>query len=259
MSTRASLTDSLKQLARGVEENLSSHPRPETLLAYCGGELAPTESAAVEEHITWCRECSDILDDLPQFLSGEVPEADPREKSADWSGLMDQVNRTERSEHRPAVAETSSFWPRSAQLIAAILVLSVGASVFWVANLKGRLNEALEPRPNIPIYDLDPPAAERAGEEALGLELAARNRAVLILNPLGSVPPGAYTVRFVSADGVTVWTSESLEPTEFGNFNLELVGGSLPPGRYRIDVLGPQPDSERLVGSFVFRLLRSSS
>lgn len=263
MSTKVSLTDSLRRLARGVEESLSAHPEPETLLAYRGDELSPRESAAVQEHLAWCRECAATLDDLALFSAGDeswqgdLPEADPQEKAADWARLMDRIDGAKVGDGQEAVAAAQTLWPRSAQLVAAALVLAVGFSVVWIGRLQGRLEQTLDPQPNVPIYDLDPPATERVGEEAPGIELAPGVRAVLILNPAGAVPPGRYELRFLTPEGRTVWSSEELEPTRFGNFNLELVGGSLPPGRYRIEVSGPRPDSEQVVGSFVFRVLPS--
>ena len=263
MNTKASLTDSLKRLARGVEESLSAHPEPETLLAYRDDELSPGQSAAVQEHLNWCRECTAILDDLTWFsagdesLEGEVPKADPQEKAADWAELMDRIDGAKVGDGREAAAAAHTLWPRSAQLVAAVLVLAVGFSVLWIGRLQGRLEQTLDPQPNVPIYDLDPAATERVGEEAPGIALAPGARAVLILNPVGAVPPGRYEVRFLTPEGGTVWSSEELEPTRFGNFNLELVGSSLPPGRYRIEVSGPRPGSEQVVGSFVFRVLQS--
>lgn len=254
MSPRPSLTDTLRSLARSLEEETSAHPQPEVLLAYHREELPATDQEVVEEHLLWCRECRGIVKDLPSFLHGAVPEVEAEEKAADLEELMRWSGEAKPSDDMGKSAAGSYRRFPWLQAIAAILLLSVGASGLWIGQLKGRLQEALEPQPNVPIHDLNPPAADRATAGSPEVELAVGERAVLILNPRGDLRPGSYEARFLDPDGRLVWSSPELKPSRFGNFSLELVGGYLPSGRYRVELVGPRPDSDQRIGIFTLRL-----
>jgi hypothetical protein len=253
MTDEASWEDTLKRLARSVDENLAVHPDPEAFLAHRRGELPAAEVEALEEHLAWCRDCAGIWRDLPQFLEGDAEPFDPEEKAADWRALQAQLETAAPpADEEPPPAARPASRSRLAAGLAAALALAVGGSALWIANLSQRLEDDRRPRPNVAIHDLSPPAAVRAGEEP-PLSIRLDRNAVLVLNVSAELEDRAYEARILDGEGEPVWTIDGLEPGRFGNFTLELPAGSLDPGLYRIVVQGGE--GEPAVGEYAVRVV----
>ena len=236
MRDEPSSDDTLRRLARSVETNLSTHPEPEAFLAHRRGELAALEEDALEEHLAWCRDCAAIWRDLPRFLDGEAEPFDPEEKAADWRALQERLEtEAPAAEEEPSAHTRLPSRGRLASGLAAALAVALGGAALWIVQLSDRLEDSRRPRPNVPIHDLAPPAGERAGEEP-PLAIALDQNAILIFNTRAELEDRPYEARILDENGRVVWTIDGLQPTRYGNFNLELPAGSLEPGRYRIVV-----------------------
>lgn len=230
---KSPLSHTLQLLGRAVEDAMDEHPGPARLLAYHRGELAPEEAAAVQEHLAWCREDAALLLELVETFEEEVEgAADEEEEAAAWQRL-----RRTLPEMPSAAAPTPSshspwFWSVAASL------LVVGFTAGWAVVEHQRRLAGERPRVNVPIQDVAPPASERAaGEAPVEVTLAPEeDRVILILNPSAVPAPGRYRLRILDAGGRPVFATESLQPTRFGNFTLELTRGFLVPGRYRIEI-----------------------
>lgn len=87
------------------------------LVDYADGQLSPSDSSKVGEHLTKCKECRKVLDTL--------------QKSLELAGVIwaDGLAETE-SIRIPAAKTRKIRWPRYAAIAASILVLAT-ASVVW--------------------------------------------------------------------------------------------------------------------------------
>jgi hypothetical protein len=237
----SSFSDLVRLLAQAAERELQAHPDLETLSAYRRGELSAEERAGVEGHLTWCR------DDVAVLLALEDTEVpvdeeavDEAEKAAVWQRLREQIH-----EGRPASIPGEPRlvprpWPVSRSLnwgLAAAAVLAL-AAMGWGLHLRWRLNDALQPRANVILRDLDPPVAERdEAASVVTLEFEPKSgRVVLLLNPSKPLTEPEYEIRILSEDGRRVWNGYGLVPTEFGNFTFELSRGFFSPGSYLIEI-----------------------
>lgn len=253
MRDEPSSDDTLRRLARSVEESLSTHPEPETFLAHRRGELPASEEDALEEHLAWCRDCAAAWRDLPRFLDGEAEPFDPEEKAADWRALQERLEtEAPPADEEPTAEARSPSRGRLASGLAAALAVALGGAALWIGQLSDRLEDSRRPRPNVPIHDLAPAGGERSGEEPL-LAIELDRSAILIFNVRADLEDRLYEARIFDEDGQEVWTIEGLEPTRFGNFNLELPAGSLEPGLYRIVVQAGE--GEPPVGEYAVRVI----
>jgi hypothetical protein len=89
------LDNDTEDLARNDE-----HPSIETLDAYHRASLRPNEAAQIRRHLVLCRECSETLLDLAQFLE-ESPEPSrlwSAELTAAWEEWLRALKEREAAE-----------------------------------------------------------------------------------------------------------------------------------------------------------------
>jgi hypothetical protein len=105
---------------------------------YIDGELKPADRAALDAHLTGCRDCTDALSELRDVVA-RAASLTPRPPGADlWPGIASRI------EAPPAIA---TFRPRAArrvsftvpQFVAASLALAlVSGGGVWILNHGGR-------------------------------------------------------------------------------------------------------------------------
>ncbi|MFP3939780.1 MAG: zf-HC2 domain-containing protein [Thermoanaerobaculia bacterium] len=244
MSDDTRWDEALSRFADAVQSSLPEHPAPELLVARQRGELSAEEAEVLDEHLAWCRECSDLFQGWEELAAGESEPVDPEERAADWAALRRRLADAPPSseddggteESGPSRAGTAVRVPRLAAGLAAALVMVVGAAVLWRAlGPADGARRPGEPQANVPLVDLRPPGTDRSvGEEPTEIRLGASP--VLILNTREPLEERRYRALVYDAGETRVWTVEGLEPTDFGNLTLRLPAGSLAPGRYRIEL-----------------------
>ncbi len=249
------LTAAVKLLATTAESRLTVHPPPEELAAYHRGELEAAQERRLQGHLALCRECTALLIDLTQMLEKKPP-ADGDEWAAAWPAMQRRLADTE-PEPSLELGEPRSFGsPQLAYALAAALFLAVLGLGGWNLALRQALEQQTSPRFNVVIHDLEPQNFARAAQAPTKtLELpAGGERFVLILTPTEKPPSGEIVGRILNQDGRVVWRSRGVEPTDFGNFTLEVSRRFLPAGRYRIELLLRDAEQEEPLDAYEVEL-----
>ena len=119
--------------------NTDTHDcKTERLSDYVDDELSPDAAAAVEEHLTGCRECRGIVHELKAVAARAGALADSPPDRDLWPGIEARIDRGADAprvlEMRPGRRFTFTF----PQLVAASLALMLlSGSMVWLARLGG--------------------------------------------------------------------------------------------------------------------------
>src|SRR5258708_5774068 len=109
----------------------------ERLSEYLDDELAPAERAALDAHLTTCRDCAVTLDELRAVVARAASLRPVPPASDLWPGV--ESNLTQRSNVMPFGRSVRRFSFTLPQLVAAglaLMVLSGGA--VWLSQFGGR-------------------------------------------------------------------------------------------------------------------------
>jgi len=228
--------DTLLELIDASPEPMD-HPSPGQWIAYHRGELAAEEEARFQEHLVRCRDCFDLAAAAAEFAPpDEEPGAGQEvDTAALWRLLRPQLGlppdpppQNVREISSGAPRRPSRWSPLPTTLAASFFVALVGLSA-W--NL--RLQSALAPRANAPIFEIS--AGERA---AAGQELTVpAGPWMFVFHPAEERPVyrlvirDAATARELSSHelrlnrdlALTLYFPEGLRP---GGYRLELSDGS---------------------------------
>jgi hypothetical protein len=259
------LRGSLAQLASETRRRQScAHPRPEDLAAYATGELRAAAAEAVLEHLTVCRPCARLLLGLPAFLAKAAlaPEleatADPETDDA-WRELQDRLRAGPAA---PAAAvsgpdEGSGERPRARPRRQAILALAaclaaclIGFPAWIVTQERSRVPP--------PIVTVNPPermlgATPPAATPAAALRLDAEASALVLYLPAPQAYP-RLRVEIESGDGKTR-SPAAAAPISPQAVLVLLTREQLPPGDYRLRVLGVDSHRRQPLGDYPLRIV----
>jgi hypothetical protein len=230
--------------ARLAEEDYrlkDPHPASEKLSAYQANELSPEEDDAIQEHLANCRLCAQRLLDLQRFLA-PPPEEVAAERVADFE------TEAEWRRLRKKIRPRKVLPPEVA--IAAVLVLVLAWSLYRVVSLEKQLSE--------PITDLQPTTLEAQGSRK-GAPVIAEPRSfklghVAAFETLSDPPHQRYRLIFRDKEGRIQRSVEDTE--EDGIITLFLPRRFLPPGVYRVEVLGLDGPVQHPIRSFEVRFSR---
>ena len=222
--------------------NSDRHPSVDAWIAYYSGSVSDREQARMQEHLTRCRRCVDLVLDLEAFAepAGEDRrQASEFERAAAWRALQ------------PALRPRR--WPAAAAMAASILV-AIG-SLSWaqqrrvIDGLEARAADLARPWANLVIQDLSPSSRQRsAGGADATTDLHPGGGAIaLILNLEEPATHRGYEVRILDAGGQEIHRLRGLEASEFDNFYLALPPGSLANGSYELRLFGLDPGGEELL------------
>ncbi|MBW8879576.1 MAG: zf-HC2 domain-containing protein [Acidobacteria bacterium] len=236
----------------GRPRDPDDHPAPEKLSAYLANELSPEEDDALQEHLTQCTLCSDLLLDLQRFL--DPPSEDrPREGVADFETAAEwrELRKKLRTQAPPAVRKRSLLHRISgARVLAAVLAFVFVGAAYWIMVLERRLSS--------------PRAVQITTIEALGSKKGAPGAAEPTAFRLGSAVGFdthsehlylKYRLNFRDKDGRIQQTIEAKED-EGGMIGVLLPKGSLDPGLYHVEVLGLEGATSNPIREFDIRILR---
>jgi hypothetical protein len=241
--------EAIRILAEDKRRGLVAHPLPERLAEYRAGHLDEYEAEDIREHIALCPECTQTLlemagaDEAGLNAEAHISEEDLK---ADIESLSARLAEPEIPSEQPA-ARWKNLEPERRltiawALAATFLACSVGLSML-VWSLKQDNDRAIEPRVNVNIIDLVP-IGEWVDRSTRGPEAPAFPKSapsvILILNLTDQSQLPAYEVEIASADPSRVEQRiiRGLERSEEGNFTLEIIRDMLPPGNYRLTLVG---------------------
>jgi hypothetical protein len=220
-----------------------THPEPETLAAYHGGELPEDEAQRLQEHLLACPECAALLLDLdgladPGFGAGSLSAAD---QEALWGRIAAEIQKEAPALapvvplRRPSRSSRSTPQPRWLQaLAAALLAATVGLSA-WVASLRHTVEALNRPEPNAPVIDLYSGTSRSAGSPRPGAIVPGNFRFfTVILHPPHARSTSRYRVEIVRAEGGSVWSRGGIMPDPLGPLPLTLTRSLIGPGEYWI-------------------------
>jgi len=112
------------------------------LAAYLDGELSPSETTLVEEHVESCPECAELRDRIASLPPLDLPRLDPEAEERIWARMdaaLDQAWERRDSERPPGLATTfrerMAGWFRMGKL--SIPVPVAAAYLLLIAGLTG--------------------------------------------------------------------------------------------------------------------------
>lgn len=251
MPSSSDLTAGLRAYFNHQRRNIRHHPPPEKLTAYHAGRLPAEEEAAVREHLAGCPECAALVLELDSLYGETPPPAgdDPvdLQAAAAWQRLRSRLFAPPAP--APARRRPARIAPWAA---AAALALVSVALAFWVTAQRQIIADLRQPRVNPPLVNLAPVGSLRqATEEPPVVRFpAGASRAWLILNPEAQLDATSYRVELLTAEGRSALTLADLQPSEAGNFRLELPRELLPAGTYRVLLAGRREGRYQLLEEF---------
>jgi hypothetical protein len=256
----AILARSLDHLARETRTRweAGSHPEPELLAAYHGGELAAAEDREIQDHLVLCPDCPQLLLDLEDLF-------EPRRRDlglsdtgvgAAWEDLQSRLGDAgsgrARGFHR---GEATYATPRWSQVLAACLLVLVVALSFRARSLLRDLHLRDQPRANPIVVDLSSSNSRGAGPSRTEVPAGAGDL-VLILHPDEAPSFPDYRAEVLATtDGHALWAVRGLARSAEGTFSLVVPRRSLPPGAYLLRLSGiDESGRARSLGEFGLRL-----
>jgi hypothetical protein len=216
------------------------HPDPDRLYAYQAGELTLVEDLEIQEHLAICGHCTELLLDVKSFTAppaqGEAGLSE-FERAAGWQQLRARLDQDgffsgRRSRHH--------FFAVAAIFLVAVLGLSIYS-----------LTRRAEPESS---RTLDPLDSHRGGPSEVD-EVKPPVRLVLRSPAETSYPE--YQAEIRDLKGRTVRKFPRLQQDVAFEVELKLYRGDLPPGEYRLDLLGLRNGRPEKVGEYGFRIPKS--
>lgn len=251
-----SLKDEIRRRVRASEAALDRHPDAATWVAYCRRQLPEGQAAALASHLAICSACCELVLDFEAFQPEDegAPDEEPEEsKPAPSMRFAAEAPPTAEAPVVPFAPRrrVRGGGPRQGWLVAASLSgVLVSAFLAYQAGLRSRPSE---PRKNVPLFDLQAVGSTRDGAQRVPeIRLPEGvGSALLLLNPASDPTGKRFGARIVNDEGTLLWYSEGLTPVVGPAFTVELPRGFLPPGRYRLELLGLDDDGEKSLGTFL--------
>lgn len=271
---RVTFAEALKAVSEQAPSQEAPHPTPEELVAYQEGRLAESRRESVQDHLSLCPECTQVVVDLASFpdieLGAVSHERTDDDEEQDWRRLEERLaeaargdalaveTRTEPSpglwtaRDRPLRQGTS--WLRAAAVF--FLACTLGLSG-WVATLKNRLADAPktgQPETNIYFQDLAPAgvAGRRSTRATRVLVPAAMNSVLFFLTTDNFDNFDSYEGELVSEAGNERLLVRRLVHSSDGAFSIQWSRDALPSGSYRIELFGHTDSARTRIGTYRF-------
>ena len=256
---KPSFEESLRALAARRPRG-EDHPTLQELVAYRAGELPPEGEDRIQEHLTQCHDCAQLLLDLAEFEQfppppEEMGPVDARTE-ASWQRLRTRLREGEEEreeEEAPAVLfprrPRVPPWQRPAlpwALAAGLALCSVGLWQ-WAGRLQSEIGRLEAPQLNVPVEDLSAGETRGARPEVPVL----RGGGVLVLYP--PTEAAEYEVEAVSTDGELV-IRPLRGPAIDEVLTLSIPPTFLPAGRYSARLYGIDNGERKLLKEYAFEI-----
>jgi len=227
-TTGLALRKATRLMAAARQEELRIHPSPDDLAAYHARTLTPQQSDRVQDHISFCPDCSHVVMQLaPEIGAGQqCPPISDQHVSEAWDQFVELLSTPSVPAESPQpAAPAGPARPSSLAALAALLIAAVGVASFstWILNNLPEPQvasvvhlQALEERERSSASERD---AARIGPQDEIL--------VVVLQPRSAVDPSSsYGVAIESAEAASsqspVWRKDNLQPDERSEFRVAL-------------------------------------
>jgi len=253
-SDRPSLDAALRHLAEQERQALTSHPTPQALAAYHAGELPPEEEARILDHLSICRECSDLLLDLSGFADLKPPEGVPeltdQQIEQDWQKLRSKMREEEEGGRKPAEVvpirpagpvpkPERTFWLPIAASLLAVLGFSFGLYQSMQLSKHSRLRVV----PAVSSEDLERGPANP--------QISAREGGSIVLTPGFDKDYSEYEADLVRIEGEKEEVLTSIQVGDLKEGDAFLVP-PLAPGTYDLRLYGIEGGGRMLSSNLLF-------
>jgi len=250
-----------RRLARLFEEGRrredpTDHPSPEKLSAYQANELPPAEADEIQEHLTECSLCTELLLDLQRFLEPEEEDR-PKEGVADfgaeagWRELRGKMEWKRESEGRDTPgAEMSRLRKSLRRFQAAAAIFLVGLVGLSVYALRLRQEMRVSETP-VAVSLINSIGAR--GEEDVEILKASSGDSIVFTLFHPQRPSREYRVEIRDAKGRAVWGRSGLPMREDylafpvppktlgpGSYEVRIFAENLIAGRYFVKIVPAQ-------------------
>jgi hypothetical protein len=252
----------LRAVAEAKSRGLAGHPSPQELVDYHFGVLPAEEADALQEHLAFCRECSQVVLDMVAF--SRPPEGEPARPAVDLDREWDRLQaRLEPRVPRPVGRVPPPYPPRKLPwALAAAALISVLGFLGWNLNLRNSLEEARLPSADIAMANLLPerPGAERATEAPAKVEIRPEQRKVFLLLNLGDLREfPEYRMELadpMDPERSVLWGESGVPRQEDGTFLLEIPADMLEARPYEVRLSGRRDGESVPLARYSFEVVR---
>lgn len=236
------------------------HADSATLYAYYEDKLGPERRSQVEEHLSLCGRCRDLLVEYGDFL-GDSPEEESEERgrvadfgaAAEWRRLQARIREEEPESQTADESGRLRRFIGSAQtayLLAAMLALALIGLSFYAMSLRQAMNQ---PELNSPW--LQPSGPTRSENE--DILIPANEEKTLVFDlpvPEGDLQ-GEYLLE-IDFEGERIFGPGKLELQNEGDdfFTVTWKSSALKSGRYDFRVLRLQDGRLKPAGKYTYRI-----
>jgi hypothetical protein len=248
------LDAAVRAAVRADQRPLTDHPSAQQLAHYSLGLHGPEEEGFLQEHLSSCVDCTDVvlgLMDSAQVPAGTEALAQP-ELDQEWARLHPVPHPPAPDQaFRPGGSTTALAWG-----LAALLVVCAGL-LSWALRLHSDLAHGLGPSAAVVLADLEPERAGggRGADEAMRLQRPPAGRLVLLLNlgDLRTFP--RYRIELTAERGEVLWRTQNVRRSDVGTFVLDLPAERLGPGAYEVRLYGIGSQGESRLAVYRFDLV----
>jgi len=255
--------------ARELEDEVTSHPATDALIAYQEGRLEASQAEELRRHLVACPLCDEALERLDAY--DEDPDQDQIDASAasnaqqSWgnfrqssASFAEQPATALAEKSTPAPLSSKGAWPAWA-LAASVLFALTGAGSLFLAYHQPNTRSGEAPATGgAPfVFDLLPDGQDeyrsRAGIEVVDVP-SGMDPIVPRLMLGDQTAYSSYSAILTRVSGETVWRQSGFRRQPTGGFALLIPRAGIPPGDYVLRLLGEEPGVVRELASYTFRL-----
>lgn len=246
-------------------------PPAEHLWAAARGELSPSETEQVVDHLATCAACARAWSVATEFgpaaagrnvVSMAAMRGAPAwwERSQPWAmaalvvlavGLGSAIVVIEMRQRESAAQRIAD----AARLEAEVAREREGrvAAEQLAQNLRTELALRSGPLVNVPLFELAADALRGGGPAASILAVPAEvSHVTLLLSPAGKPGGDRFAAEAIDATGRAVWRAEGLRPSDANVFTVTVPRTLMPDGEYRLRLSRTAPAPSALIHEYAF-------
>jgi hypothetical protein len=254
--------------ARKLEDEVTTHPATDALIAYQEGRLESSQAEELRRHLVACPLCGEALERLDAYDQDsdlDREEGSPIVTSAEqsWANFrrhsgndVEQPMAESAEETAPATRFYLVAWPAWALAASVLFALAGAISLFLTFQPNARSKEARATGVDPFVFDLRPDGEDTYRNSA-GIDVVVPRGMDPIVPRLSLGDQAAYSsysAILTRVSGETVWKQTGLRRQPSGGFALLIPRSSVPPGDYVLHLLGEERGVIRELAAYTFRL-----
>ena len=237
------------------------HPGSGTLFAYHEGKLSPEERTRVEEHLSLCGRCRDLLVEYREFAEDPVEAAgEPGERgrvadfgaAADWKRLRERMGADGKESDIPSPIKIRgsegrrSF--RTTYSLAAILAVGIIGLSLYAWN-----HSWWDPRPQERVVEVFLPSTVRGDEEVV-VNVVSEEEAVIKFSAEVEDPADypRYTLQVLDERTREIVSVSDLV-RQGSSYRFDLPSDLFVPGIYDLRVIGEGKGESQILAEYQIR------